>query len=266
MKKLSLFLLLFALTSCGKKEDSNTLKVAATPVPQAIILKHVQPKLAEKGITLKIIEMDDYNLPNRALSEKEVDANYFQHVPFMDEQIKLFGYKIQCDAKIHLEPMALYSATLKDLKAVPEGASVAVPNDPTNEYRALALLEKEGLITLRAGVTLQATKLDIETNPKKLIVKEVDASILPRTLKDVEIAAIPTNYALQGGLNPKKDALAIESDDSPYANIIAIRDGEENEPRIKALHDILLTDEVRTFIEKRWDGAIIPILKECSKP
>lgn len=253
----------FAFGCTKKEEDKNTLKVAATPIPQAQMLKFVAPSLKDLGFDLKVVVVDDYNIPNRALSEKEVDANFFQHIPFMDEQIKQFGYKIQCYARIHLEPMAIYSKKIKSLKDLPIGGTIAVPNDPTNEYRALALLEKEGIIQLRPGVTLQATKADIVSNPKKINFREIDAAMLPRTLRDVDAAAIPTNYALQAGLNPSKDALAIESDDSPYANIIAIRDGDGKEPKLEALKKVMLTEKMRAFILKEYKGAIIPVLKEC---
>lgn len=207
--------------------------------------------------------MDDYNLPNRALSQKEIDANYFQHIPFMDEQIKQFGYMIQCDGKIHLEPMAIYSKKIKSLDDLKKGSIVSIPNDPTNEYRALALLEKKGLIKLKPGIGLSATVTDITSNPKQLKFQAIDAAMLPRTLPDVEAAAIPTNFAFQAGLNPAKDGLAIESKDSPYANIIAIRTGDENIPKIKALREALFSEKVRAFILKEYEGAIIPIQKPC---
>jgi len=262
VKKILLCLLLAA---CSAKEDSNTLKVAATPTPQAQILEFVKPKLEKEGVKLKIIQMNDYNIPNRALAEKEVDANYFQHIPFMDEQIKAFGYKIKCYARIHLEPMGLYSKKITSLKDLPEKGTVAVPNDPTNEYRALSLMEKEGIITLKPGTKLSATISSIATNPKNLTFREVDAAMLPRSLPSVDLAAIPTNFALQAGLNPEKDALALESKDSPYANIIAIRDGTETDPRLEKLRKALLTDEVRQFILDKYQGAIIPILELCPK-
>lgn len=255
--------LIFAV-GCGKKEDKNTLKIAATPVPHAQMLNFIKPDLEKEGITLKIIEVDDYNIPDRSLSEKEIDANFFQHIPFMEDQIKNFGYKIQCYARIHLEPMALYSNKWKSLDDLPNGATISIPNDPSNEYRALSILVKHGLITLRRGSNLQATVADIQSNPKKLKFKEIDAALLPRTLSDVDVAAINTNFALQAGLNPTKDALAIESDDSPYANIIAIRIGDENQPHLELLKKAMLSDKMRTFILEKYKGAIIPVQKECS--
>lgn len=263
VKRTLLLTCLLFFGACSKKEDPNTLRVAATPIPQAEILEFVKPKLKAEGINLEIIILDDYNIPNRALSEKEVNANYFQHIPFMDEQIKAFGYKIKCFARIHLEPMGLYSKKIKSLKDLSEKAVVAVPNDPTNEYRALALMEKEGLITLKPGTKLSATVLDIATNPKKLVFREIDAAMLPRSLSSVDLAAVPTNFALQANLNPDRDALALESKDSPYANIIAIRDDDGQDPRLIKLREAMLTDEMRQFILKKYDGAIIPVLKLC---
>lgn len=256
-------LLLLVLFACSKKDD--TLKVAATSVPHAEMLNFIKPDLEQQGVKLKIVVVDDYNIPNRLLSEKEVAANFFQHVPFMDEQIKNFGYKIECFARIHLEPMALYSRKYKSLSEIPDGATISVPNDPSNEYRALAILVKEGLITLRAGAGLQSTVADIQSNPKKLKFREIDAALLPRTLDDVAVAAINTNWALQAGLNPTKDALAIESDDSPYTNILTIRTGDENDPRLQQLKQAMLSDKMRTFILEKYKGAIIPVLKECAE-
>jgi len=250
--------------AAGKKTKKNTLKVAATPMPQASILEFVKPALEKQGIQLKIVEVDDYNIPNRALSEKEVDANFFQHIPFMDEQIQQFGYKIQCYAKIELEPMGIYSDKIKSLKNLKDGSTIAIPNDPTNEYRALALLEKEGLLQLHTAKKMQATVSDITSNPKHLRFRAIDAALVPRSLKDVDIAVINTNYAMQAGLHPT-EALALESKDSPYANIIAIRIGDEKDPKLEALKKVMLTDKVRTFILDTYRGAIIPILTECQE-
>jgi len=263
MKKIFLLLTLLFAVGCSKKEDQNALKVAATAVPHAEMLNFIKPDLEKQGLNLKIVVVDDYNIPNRLLSEKEVAANFFQHVPFMENQIKNFGYKIQCFARIHLEPMALYSSKYKSLAEIPNGATISVPNDPSNEYRALSILVKEGLITLRPGANLQSTVADILSNPKNFKFREIDAALLPRTLKDVDIAAINTNWALQAGLNPMKDALAIESEDSPYANIIAIRIGDEKDPRLEKLKAAMLSDKMREFILEKYKGAIIPILKEC---
>ncbi len=240
-----------------------TLKVAATPVPQAQMLHFVKSELEKEGIKLKVIEVDDYNIPNRALAEKEVAANFFQHIPFMDEQIKNFGYKIQCYARIELEPMAIYSDKIASLKDLKKGATIAIPNDPTNEFRALSILQKQGLIEMRPHAKLTATVADIQSNPLDLKFREIDAALLTRALPDVDAAAIPTNFALQLGLNPSKDSLAMESVDSPYANIIAIRIGDADDPRLEVLKKVMLSDNMRTFIEDTYKGAIIPVLKDC---
>ena len=264
MKKIAQLLLCLLMVGCGKKQDDKTIKVAATPVPQAIMLEHVKEELEKQGYHLKVIEMDDYTLPNRALNDKDVDANFFQHIPFMEEQIKNLKYKIQCFARIHLEPMAIYSEKIKDINDLTIGGTLALPSDPTNEYRALSILQKHGIIELKKGVKQTATVSDIVSNPKNLKFKEVQAALLPRTLKDVDAAAIPTNYALQAHLNPNEDALAVETADSPYVNIIAIRIGDENDPKLMALKKVLLAPAMASFIDKTFDGAIIPVLKECA--
>lgn len=263
MKKWILLACLILACGCAHKEGKTTLKVAATPVPHAQMLRFVMPQLKDMGIELEIIEATDFSLPNRALAEKEIDANFFQHVPFMEEQIKYFGYKIQCLARIHLEPMAIYSDKVESLNDLSNGATIALPNDPTNEYRALKILEEKGLIKLKADVGITATVTSIEQNPKKFKFLEIDAAMLPRTLKDVDAAAINTNFALQAGLQPSKDALAIESADSPYANIITVRIGDATNPKLQALKKAMLSDKMRSFILKEFKGAIIPILKDC---
>lgn len=264
MKKwLSLALCLLAF-GCGKKDNLTTVRVGASPVPQSIILEFVKYRMKQEGYKLEIIEIVDYNIPNRALAENEIDVNFFQHIPFMDEQIKDLGYKIECLARIHLEPMAIYSKKVDSLEDLKTGSTIAIPNDVTNEYRALALLEEYGLIQLKQGGSkLQATTADITSNPKQLKFKEIDSATLTRTLKDVDAAAIPTNFALQAGLTPKQNALAIESADSPYANILAIRIGDKNKPKLQALKNAMLTDEMRAYILKTFKGAIIPVLDEC---
>lgn len=262
MNKILLTFLLALAFGCSKNSNKNELKVAATPIPQAQILKFAQSELKKEGINLKIVEMTDYNIPNRALEEKEVDANFFQHTPFMEEQIDQFHYPIVCYAKIHIEPMGLYSKKISSLSDLKEKDSIAIPNDPTNEYRALSLLQKEGLITFSRGKGGTATVANIRKNPKNLTFKEVDAALLPRTLQDVTLAAIPTNYAFQARLNPH-DALATESKDSPYANILVIRKGEEKDERLMALKKVMLSDKMRTYIETQYKGNIIPVLKNC---
>ena len=262
MNKILLTFLLVLSFGCSKSSNKNELKVAATPVPHAQILKFAQSELKKEGINLKIVEMSDYNLPNRALEEKEVDANFFQHAPFMEEQIAEFNYPIVCYAKIHLEPMGLYSTKIHSLSDLKEKDTVAIPNDPTNEYRALSLLQTEKMITFSKGKGGSATIANIRKNPKNLTFKEVDAALLTRTLQDVTLAAIPTNYILQARLNPQ-DALAMESTDSPYVNILVIRKGDEKDERLMALKKVMLSDNMRKYIETQYKGNIIPILKNC---
>ena len=256
MNKSLLVLMLAFLSSCGNSKHG--FKVAATPVPHAQMLEFVKPALQEQGIDLIIVVTDDYNIPNRALADKDVDANFFQHTPFLEEQIKQFHYKIESLAKIELEPMGIYSKKLNSLADLKNGALIALPNDPTNEARALHLLQEQKIITLKNSNNLQATILDILENPKHLKFLEIDAAMLPRALQDVDAAVVNTNYALSAGLSPLKDALALESKDSPYANIIAIRTGDNHDPRIEALKAAMTSEKMKEFILKHYKGALIP--------
>ena len=257
MKTHSLLLVLVGLLF-GCSSSKQGFKVVATPVPHAQMLEFIKPDLKSQGIDLIIIETDDYNIPNRALANKEVDANFFQHIPFLDEQIKQFHYAIESLAKIEIEPMGIYSKKITSLSDLPNGAVIAIPNDPSNEARALLLFQEQGLIRMNDPKNFQATILDISSNPKKIRFLEVDAAMLPRSLSDVDAAAINTNYALEANLNPLKDALVLENKDSPYANIIAIRDGDDNRPEIEALKTAMTSEKMRTFILEKYKGAILP--------
>lgn len=245
------------LSGCSGGEEKG-LKIAASAVPHAQILEFVKPDLKNQGIDLIIIVSDDYNMPNRALSNREIEANFFQHLPFMEEQITQFQYSIESLAKIEIEPMGIYSIKIHDLSELSEKATIAIPNDPTNEARALLLLQDHGLIKLDDSKNLQATILNIKQNPKKLKFLEIDAAMLPRSLNDVDAAAITTNYALEAQLSPQKDALVLENKDSPYVNIIAIRSGEEKRPEIVALKSAMTSEKVRAFILQTYNGAILP--------
>jgi D-methionine transport system substrate-binding protein len=247
---------LLLLAGCSK--PSNGLKVAATAVPHAQMLEFVKPDLKAQGINLVIIVTDDYNMPNRALAQKEVDANFFQHVPFLDEQIRQFHYRIENFGAIEIEPMGIYSKKISSLSDLKNKAVIAVPNDPSNEARALLLLQAQGLITLDHPKNLNATVASIKSNPKQLKFIEVDAAMLPRSLPDVDAAVINTNYALEAKLDPLTDALVLEGKDSPYANILAIRTGDENRPDLIALKTAMTSDKMRDFIEKTYKGAVIP--------
>lgn len=254
------------LTGCGgdaKKEESKSekgvvIKVAATPVPHAEILNVVKPILAKDGVNLQIIEFTDYVRPNLATAEKEVDANFFQHKPYLDKFISERGLKLISVASVHIEPMGVYSQKIKNLNELQSGNTVAIPNDPSNGGRALLILEKAGLIKLKEGAGIHATSRDIVENPKNLKITEIEAPQLPRSLDDVTIAVINTNYALEAKLNPTKDALFIESKESPYANILVIREGDENRPEIKKLVSALTSPEVKKFIEEKYKGEIMP--------
>ncbi len=252
-----LMLSLCALLSCGKS-DKNTLKVIATPVPHAQMLEFIKPDLEKQGISLEVIEVDDYNIPNRALANREADANFFQHIPFLEAQIASFHYPLAILAKIHIEPMGIYSKKIRHLSELKDRAVISLPNDPTNEARALFLLHKEGLIQLDNLSNLQATVVNITSNPKQLQFQEIDAAMLPRTLDDVDAAVINTNFALQAGLNPLKDALALEDKTSPYVNIIAIRTDEEGRADLEALKIAMTSEKMRAFILEKYKGAIIP--------
>ncbi len=250
-----LLALTLLLCACSKK---GGLKIAATPIPHAEILEHVKPALHEKGIDLQIIVVGDYNTPNRALADSEIDVNFFQHLPFLESQVKEFHYKIENFGKIEIEPMGIYSKKIRSLNDLKDGAQIAIPNDPTNEGRALILLNAQGIIELQNPNDFTATPLNIQKNPKHLKFIEVDAAMLPRTLDDVDAALINTNYALQAGLTPEKDALALESKDSPYANILAIRIGDENRPDLIHLKESLTSEEMRKFILDTYKGAVLP--------
>ena len=234
------------------------LKVGATPVPHAEILNEIKPLLAKDGIDLQIIEFTDYVKPNLSLNDKDIDANFFQHEPYL----KKFAADRKLDlvnlVAVHIEPMGVYSKKLKDIKSVPDGAKVAIPNDPTNGGRALNILAKAGLIKLKDGVGISATVGDIVENPKNLKITEAEAAMLPRTLDDVDLAVINSNFAMEAKLNPTKDALFIEPKDSPYANIVAVRKGDENRKEIQALKKALTSPEVKKFIEEKYKGAVIP--------
>ena len=228
-----------ALCFFGTANAAETLKIGASPVPHADILKVVQPELAKKGIDLKIIEFSDYVQPNLALSDKDLDANFFQHLPYLEAFSKDHRLNLVSAGAVHIEPMGVYSKKVKNLADLKKGASVAIPNDPTNGGRALQVLAAAGLIKMKDGVGVNGTPL-------------------PRALDDLDAAVINSNYALGAKLNPTKDAIAIEAKDSPYANVVAVRAGDENKPAIKELMSSLHSPEVKKFIEEKYNGAVVP--------
>ena len=255
--------LAFGLAGCGddnapKAGAAKTLTVGASPVPHADILNVVAPQLQKEGITLKVIEFSDYIQPNISLNDKELDANFFQHKPYLDSFCKDRGLKLASLVAVHIEPMGVYSHKVKNVADIAEGSEVAIPNDPTNGGRALLLLQKAGLLKLKDGVAEKATVQDIAENPHNFKFQEVEAAQVPRTLDDVDAAVINTNYAMQIDLVPTKDALIMEDSTSPYVNIVAIRAGDENRPEIQALIKALKSEEVKNFINEKYKGAVVP--------
>lgn len=244
-------------TAAAKK-----IVIGASPTPHAIILKEAAKLLKAKGYDLQIKEFSDYILPNTALDTKEIDANYFQHQPYLDKFNKEKGTSLVSAGSIHYEPFGIYAGKTKSLAELKDGATIAVPNDTSNEARALLLLQAQGLIKLKDGADITATQKDIVENKKKLKFVEIDAAQLVRTLQDVDLATINGNYALQGSLKVS-DALAVEADDSiaasTYANIIAVRKGDESRDEIKALIEVLKSDEIKTFIKNNFSGAVVPV-------
>ncbi len=235
-----------------------TIKVGATPVPHAEILNVVKPILKKKGIILNIVEFTDYVQPNLKLAEKELDANFFQHIPYLEDFSKEHRLNLTYIAKVHIEPMGIYSQKVKKLNQLKQGATIAIPNDATNGGRALLLLQSAGLIKLKPNVGIKAKVSDIIKNPKKIKIIELEAATLPRVLPDVDAAVINTNYALEAKLVPTKDALFIETANSPYVNVLAVRKGDESRPELKELAKALNSPEVKKFINKKYQGAVVP--------
>ncbi|MDR0879433.1 MAG: MetQ/NlpA family ABC transporter substrate-binding protein [Clostridioides sp.] len=240
----------------AKSGDDKVIVVGATPNPHAEILEQLKPVLKEKGYELQVKVFNDYVIPNTALSEGSLDANYFQHIPYLEETVKEKGYKLTSVAKIHLEPLGLYSKELKDVKNLKDGATIAIPNDATNMARALKLLADNGVLKVKDAELI--TKNDITENPKKIVIKELNAEQLATVLQDVDAAVINTNYALTAKLNPTKDALILEAKDSPYSNVIATREDNKDSEKIKALVEAIQSDQIKKFIEEKYEGCIIP--------
>lgn len=263
------FILLFAVivTGCsnGTAKTSGTdtkkeitLKVGAAAVPHAEILNYIKPKLKEQGINLEVVVLDDEGLLNPALKDKQIDANYFQHVPYLDSVKTEKGFDFVATAKVHVEPIGFYSNKLKSKDDIKEGAKIGIPNNPSNEYRALTLLQQQGLIKLKDGITTyQATPKDIIENPKKLQFVEAEPATLARSLQDLDGAIINTNVVLEAKIDPKS-ALFREDKNSPYANVIVVRKGDENREEIKKLDAALTTPEVKKFIEDKYGVAVVP--------
>ena len=241
----------------------TTLKVAASPTPHAEILNVAKEILAEQGIDLEVVEFSDYVQPNLVTENGEVDANYFQHTPYLDSFNEENGTHLVSVGAVHYEPFGIYPGKSDDLANIADGATIAVPNDTTNEARALQLLAAQGLITVRDGAGLTATVNDITDNPHNLQIKEIEAAQLPRTVQDVDFAVINGNYAMEAGFSVGKDALATEDASSEaaqtYANVLVVKEGRENDPAIQALYAALTGDKVKDYINRTYDGAVVPI-------
>ncbi len=240
-------------------QNNEVLTIAASPVPHAEILEFVKPILAKQGVDLKIKVFTDYIQPGVQVNEKRLDGNFYLHQPFLNEFKKSHKDDLQVViAKVHVEPFAAYSTKYKKLADLPNGATVAIPNDPSNSGRSLLLLAKQGLLKLKDPNNISATKRDIIENPKNLKFKELEAATLPRILGQVDLALINTNYAIEAKLNPVKDSLFIEDANSPYANLLVARNDNKDRPGFKKLAAVLNSPEVKKFIQERYKGAVLP--------
>lgn len=258
-----------ALTGCGssksessdKKTDDKKITVAASATPHAEILEEAKTLLKDKGYELEVKVFDDYVQPNNVVESGEFDANYFQHVPYLEQFNEEKGTHLVVAGKIHYEPFGIYPGTKKDLKDIAKGDKIAVPNDTTNEARALLLLQDNGIIKLKDGVGIKATVNDIEENPNNIEIVEFEAAQVPRVVNEVAYVVLNGNYALEANYTVKKDALAYEKSDSEaaktYVNVIAVKEGNENSEKIKALVDVLKSDSIKKFINEKYDGAVI---------
>ncbi len=246
----------------GEKGDLETITVAASPTPHAEILAHVKDALAEEGYDLQVTEFDDYVQPNEVVESEEMDANYFQHIEYLDEYNEEKGTHLVNAGGIHYEPFGIYPGTKKDLEDIADGDTIAVPNDTTNEARALLLLQDNGLLTLKDGAGLTATVNDIEENPFNLNIEELEAAQVSRVIGEVEFVVLNGNYAMEAGLSVGDDAIAVENADSEaiqtYVNVIAVKEGHEDDPKIVALVKALRSDDVQKWIEEEYDGAVVP--------
>jgi D-methionine transport system substrate-binding protein len=255
LRKLLLSAIAFAAVTGAA--SAETIKVGVTPGPHAQVLEAAKAVAAKKGLDIQIVEFSDYVVPNTALDTGDLQANSFQHQPYLDNQVADRKFKIVSVANTINFPMGIYSKKYKTWDAVPTGASIAIPNDPTNGGRVLILLRDKGIIKLKDGVGFKPTLLDITENPKKLKVVEVDAAQIPRTLPDVDVAGINTNYATQAGLDPVKDAILREDPKGPYANIIAVRAVDKDKPWVKTLVESYQSPEVKAFIDEKFKGSVL---------
>ena len=261
MKKTLAALLALCLSACAAPQEDTTLVVGASPAPHAEILEFVKPMLAEQGIDLQIEEFTDYVLPNQALESGDLDANYFQHLPYLLNYNESTGATLVSAGSIHFEPLGIYAGKSQDLSSIPDGAVIAVPNDATNEARALQLLAAQGLITLPEGAGLNVTARDVVDNPHNIEFLEIAAEQVPRTLQDVDFAVANGNYAVEAGILDK--VLVTEDASSEgaqtYPNVIAVREGDEDREDIQALVAALKSEETRAFIEETYGASVVPV-------
>ncbi|MFT0474477.1 MetQ/NlpA family ABC transporter substrate-binding protein [Pseudomonas antarctica] len=258
MKKVLLFTALAAALTASFAQANEKLVVAATPIPHAEILELVKPALAKEGVDLEIKVFTDYVQPNTQVAEKRLDANYFQTLPYLENFNKGKGTNLVTVTGVHVEPIGGYSKKIKNISELKEGATVAIPNEGSNSGRALLLLQKNGLITLKDPTNALSTPKDIVSNPKHLKFKELESALLPRVLDQVDLDVINTNYALEAGLNPAKDALIIEDAKSPYVNFLVARPDNKDSDAIQKLAKALTSPQVKAFIEKKYNGAVVP--------
>ena len=258
MKKSFKTLLAAAFILVGATALAGELKVGATPVPHAELLNLVKEDLKTEGVDLKVVEFTDYVTPNLALAEGELDANFFQHFPYLEKFSSGRGLNLVSAGKIHVEPLGVFSQKIKDIKDLPNKATIAIPSDPSNGGRALILLHNSGVIKLNDPTNLYVTEFDIVENPKKLKFKPIEAAQLPRVLPDVDAAVINGNYALEAGFSPVKDALTLEGEESPYANIIAVKSGDESKEDIQKLLKALQSKKVSDYIGANYKGGVVP--------
>ena len=253
------------LVGCGPSAGkTNTgqpelIRIVATVTPHAEVLEYIKPDLIARGVEIQIIDAPDYNMPNRALAANEADANYFQHVPYLTRQIEDFGYEIESLVGVHIEPMGFYSRRASSLDELGDGAVISIPNDPSNGARALVLLHNNGLIELDDPTNVQLSVLNIVSNPKNIRFHEIDAAMLSRTLEDVDGSVINSNFAMEAGFVPTRDAIVMESPyNNPNVNLVAVRIGDAELPKFQILKEVITSDRVRQFLLDRYEGAVVP--------